>query len=299
MKKILSLVLSLTLILGLAAFAAAEGAGFTETTGEVQNGDRAVPFTICLPEGEGPFPLVVINHGHGGSREENGGFGGVAKALAAAGIASIRMDFPGCGESAEPFTENYLSNMISDSNACLAYALENYAVDADKLGIMGYSMGGRIAMTILAGDHSYKAAALLAPSVDAGANMALNFTGGKDAYEALLAEANSDKGYADFTTIYGQVQQLSKAWFEEMQASEPLNTVTFTGPALVIYGDKDVVVPETVCLAAADALTAAGAAVEVIVVPEADHGYGFYSDQPDVTALVEGGISGFFAGAFQ
>ena len=31
-----------------------------------------------------------------------------------------------------------------------------------------------------------------------------------------------------------------------------------------------------------------------IVVKDADHGYGFYSDQPDVTAAVEGGISGFF-----
>ena len=29
--------------------------------------------------------------------------------------------------------------------------------------------------------------------------------------------------------------------------------------------------------------------------PDADHGYGFYSDQPDVTAMVEGSITDFFA----
>jgi len=34
------------------------------------------------------------------------------------------MDFPGCGESNEPFTENYLSNMTSDSNASFDYILE-------------------------------------------------------------------------------------------------------------------------------------------------------------------------------
>lgn len=61
------------------------------------------------------------------------------------------MDFPGCGESTEPFTENYLSNMISDSNA-----------DANNLGIFGYSMGGRIALTIgEQKDNPYKVMGIL------------------------------------------------------------------------------------------------------------------------------------------
>ncbi len=135
----------------------------------INNENREVPATVVIPVGEGPFPAVVMNHGHGGSRQENGGFAGVAEALANQGIASIRMDFPGCGESEQPFTENYLSNMISDSNASLAYLLENYAVDADKLGIFGYSMGGRIALTIGSEEENpYKAMGLLAPSADPG-----------------------------------------------------------------------------------------------------------------------------------
>ena len=35
-------------------------------------------------------------------------------------------------------------------------------------------------------------------------------------------------------------------------------------------------------------------AAQEIIVPDADHGYGFYSDQPDVTAAVEGSICHFF-----
>ena len=31
-----------------------------------------------------------------------------------------------------------------------------------------------------------------------------------------------------------------------------------------------------------------------VIVPDADHGYGFYSDQPEVTAMVEGTITDFF-----
>src|SRR6218665_1298420 len=138
----------------------AVGAALAETSTDVtvMNGARAVPATVVVPDGAGPFPAVVMNHGHGGGRQEGGGFGKLAKALADAGIITIRMDFPGTGDSKEPFTEGYLSNMISDSNASLAYLLANFPADKDKLGILGYSMGGRIALTIAqSADNPYKA----------------------------------------------------------------------------------------------------------------------------------------------
>src|SRR5690606_12672129 len=126
----------------------------------------------------------------------------------------------GSGDSKEPFTEGYLTNMISDSNASLGYILENYAVDKDRLGIFGYSMGGRIALTIGASsDNPYKAIGLLAPSADWGQEMMVGFLGGQAEYDRLYAESGGDKGYAEFTTQWGQVQQLSRQWFDDMIAS--------------------------------------------------------------------------------
>ncbi|SMP63691.1 alpha/beta fold hydrolase [Anoxynatronum buryatiense] len=265
---------------------------FTIEEVTVMNGRRAVPATVVMPVGNGPFPAVVMNHGHGGSRQENGGFGGVAEALAGRGIATIRMDFPGCGDSTEPFTENYLSNMISDSNASLAYLLENYPIDPQRLGIMGYSMGGRIALHIGSeDDQPYKAMGLLAPSADWGQEMMVSFLGGQEAFDQLYEEAQSEKGYADFTTQWGQVQQLSLNWFDEMIASRPLENIAgYDGAMLVIFGDQDNVVRAGVNQAVAEAYEAA----TVRVVPNADHGYGFYSDQPDVTAAVEDSLANFF-----
>lgn len=278
-------------------FAATLQPAYTTEEISIMNGDRMVPATVVIPAGAGPFPAVVMNHGHGGSRQENSGFGGVAEALANRGIATIRMDFPGCGDSTQPFTENYLSNMISDSNASLAYLLDNYPIDSQRLGIMGYSMGGRIALHIGSEDNQpYQAMGLLAPSADWGQEMMVSFLGGEEAFDELYTEAQSEKGYADFTTQWGQVQQLSLNWFEEMIASRPLENITnYDGAMLVVFGDQDDVVRAGVNQAVAEAYAAA----EIIVVPNADHGYGFYSDQPDVTAAVEDSLADFFSKALK
>ena len=285
--------LAATSLLALVSAAQAE----TATDVTVMNGTRAVPATVVVPDGEGPFPAVVMNHGHGGGRQEGGGFEKLAKALADAGIITIRMDFPGTGDSKEPFTEGYLSNMISDSNASLAYLLGNYPADKDRLGILGYSMGGRIALTIAqTPDHPYKAVGLLAPSADNGKGLLLFFAGSEEEYERLYAEASTDKGYADYTTIYGQQQQLSKQWFDELLASSPLDGIAaYKGPMLVVHGDKDTVIakPEI------DHLVAAYPAAQLVTVPDADHGYGFYSDQPEVTKLVQDSFATFFAEALK
>ncbi len=259
----------------------------------VTNGDRAVPATVVIPEGEGPFPAVVMNHGHGGGRNEGGGFARLADALAEAGIATIRMDFAGVGDSKAPWTDQSLSSMVSDSNASLAYLLANYPVDPDRVGILGYSMGGRVALTIAQSpDSTYKAVGLLAPSANPGEGLITLLAGGEAEAETLYAQAQGEKGYADYTTQYGQQQQLSLAWFDEMRASSPLDGIdAYQGPMLVVHGDKDEVIPP----AQNEAVVAAYPTASILLVPEADHGYGFYSDQPEVSSAVEDAFADFFS----
>lgn len=287
----------MTLVASVALLAATMAQAETVSEVTVMNGARAVPATVVVPDGQGPFPAVVMNHGHGGGRQEGGGFARLAKALADAGILTIRMDFPGNGDSKESFTEGYLSNMISDSNASLAYLLANFPADPARLGILGYSMGGRIALTIGETEgNPYKAMGLLAPSAGPGKDLALFLAGSEAEYERLYAEASTDKGYADYTTQYGQQQKLSKQWFDELIASKPLETISaYKGAMLVVHGDKDVVIKP----AENEAVIAAYPAASIVLVPEADHGYGFYSDQPEVSALVESSFAKFFSEALK
>lgn len=135
---------------------------------------------------------------------------------AEAGIASVRMDFPGCGDSTEPFTKNTLTNMKSDSNASLAYLLANYPIDADKLGIMGYSMGGRLALEIVSEkENPYKAVVLLSAAANPGEESIAGILPAGSSIDAAVAAAK-EKGSFDYTTRYGQNLSLSAQWFEDM-----------------------------------------------------------------------------------
>jgi pimeloyl-ACP methyl ester carboxylesterase len=72
----------------------------------VQAHDNRLAGTLCLPSGEGRFPVVLMAHGSGPlDRDENikgqrlDIFNAVAHRLATSGIASVRFDKRGCGAS--------------------------------------------------------------------------------------------------------------------------------------------------------------------------------------------------------
>lgn len=243
-----------------------------------------IPVTLIRPHrgDQHLAPLLVMVHGHGGSRNEAGGFKEIAARLAALGIASIRMDFPGCGDSSESFSKNNLSNMLADIRASLEFAIGQENIDAERVGLLGYSIGGRLALLATASDDRYRLIAMWAPDGQNGeANMA-NFVGGREAYSALKSIATSD-GYAPFTTPWGQDQQLGLQWFLDLEQSRPMDAAErFTGAMLVVYGEHDEVIPPST---SESVLSAATSSRDVVrhVVKGADHGFGLYTEEPALT----------------
>lgn len=258
---------------------------------KIQNDTRIVPSIVSIPEGNGPFPAVVMNHGHGANKEQHGGFIRIMDSFKKEGILSISMDFPGCGESKDSFTENYLSNMISDSNAGLKYIIDNYNIDTKNLGILGYSMGGRIATSIVGGDDNpYKAIALLAPSVDDGEDLMIGMIGGKDKYERLkeiLLESDVDS----FPNPLIEGESISKEWITQMSESYPLRNIEkFKGDMLVIHGDKDTVVD----LSISEYLIKAYKDADMKIIKGADHSFDFSENNSNTLEQVIETVTKFF-----
>jgi dienelactone hydrolase len=295
MKKSLAALLTLLVLSVAGAWASPADPGpYAVSTAKVLVASRGVnvPAVLTLPKKEGKLPLVVMAHGHGGSKDENGGFTAIAEALAIRGVASIRMDFPGCGESAEPFTANNLTTMLADMEAARAFACAKAPIDLSMIGVFGYSMGGRLAG--LSAAKGYRSMGLLAPASTDGPDSMYVFMGGKDKYAAMSAKAKAEGHYL-FTTPYGQVQDLGAKWFADNEAAKGLSSIAaFTGPILIVTGSADVIIPMPVVQATA-AAAVASSGIEIVPIPGADHGYGFYGGDPAIMPKVVESIASFFA----
>ena len=259
-----------------------------------------VPATFVRPSGDAasPFPIVVLAHGHGGTRDEAGGFRRLAEALARRGIASIRPDFPGCGQSKEPFTRNNLSNMMADTRAALAFTRRNPEIDAKRAGIVGYSMGARVAMLVL--PDGFAAAVLWAPVGLDGPDAVFPLVGGQSSY-LELRERGQAAGVTPFVTPWGQHQALGRQWFEDLETFRPMTAVrSFTGALLVISGAEDAIIEPDIARAVAAAATSSNSA-HVEILDSAGHGLGFYDEDPAVSehvieATTDLLVSGLFRG---
>lgn len=267
---------------------------------QLQSRGTLIPATVVMPVGKANerFPLVVIHHGHGGGRNENGGLVRVADALARAGIMSIRMDFAGAGDSKEPFTKLTYTTMLADSNAALLYAVRNLPVDKDRIGGFGYSEGSAV-VAMQAGQPftPYKAVALLGPVAHPAAVFQKNM--GEDQFWAYYAEAQAN-GYAEVVTQWGQHQNTSLEWFDETLAANPVGDIEyFRGRVLVLWGEAEATIPFGEAKAYMAATRDLAKSSQLVKIPGADHGYGFYSDQPEVDAVLHTALVDFFLKALR
>ena len=255
-----------------------------------------IPVTLTMPGDDlnVGVPMVVLVHGHGGTRQENGAFTELASMLAEVGIGSIRMDFPGCGDSTEAFTHNNITNMLHDVHAAFEFAIAQPGVDMGRIGILGYSMGGRLAMLTVDDEPAYRATVLWAPVALEGSEPMAEYFGGKEHYEQLRNEALK-KGQVTFASPWGQEQQLGDKFFDDLERSEPLEALSrYRGNLLVVHGSADSAISVNQGrIASQVALSTASA--ELKIIRGADHGFGFFGGEPDVRAEVLGATVDFFA----
>lgn len=121
---------------------------------EIQSGNLTLRGMFHIPENEhGRYPVVVMYHGFTGHKAESHFiFVKLSRALEKAGIASLRFDFGGSGESDGEFHDMTPDTEIMDAKAILNFARSQEFVDPERVGILGLSMGGYIG-GITAGDN--------------------------------------------------------------------------------------------------------------------------------------------------
>lgn len=124
-----------------------------------RNGTLRLEAYFFKPAGDGPFPLVVYNHGSRANEERvEWPVLFIARVMVPAGYAVLVPERRGYGQSeGKTFTEEigpnergqrFVDRMIaeaSDINAAIDYARVSLPVDARRVVMMGYSFGGIVA----------------------------------------------------------------------------------------------------------------------------------------------------------
>ncbi|MCB1212822.1 MAG: alpha/beta fold hydrolase [Chlamydiia bacterium] len=102
---------------------------------------------LPLLPSEESFPGVVICHGLAGTKVgKHRLYVRMAETLAAHGIATLRLDFRGCGDSEGSFLNTSLSNAVEDTLLGLDFLKNHPEIDSSRLSLLGRSLGGPIAV---------------------------------------------------------------------------------------------------------------------------------------------------------
>ena len=223
---------------------------------------------FLLPHGDGPYPLVIFNHGYidptvytqgrGLKREED--------YIARQGFAVVHPDYRGhAGSDPSPMTENiYDGNLeyaMESANAILAIREARLpSVDADKVGMLGHSLGGGVTLAILTGKPNLVSAAVLYAPVHA--NVWENFSRWR---------AERDEGDRTIAA-FGTPESQPNTWAN-------LSPLTFfsdiSAPILLFHGTNDKDVPKSWSDFLARSLQEKGKSVRYIEYDGESHEFSF------------------------
>lgn len=202
---------------------------------EIESRGLTLRGMVHIPDGNtGKLPVVIIFHGFTGHKmESHFSFVKLSRLLEKSGIASVRFDFGGSGESDGDFVDMTISKELLDAKTILDYVKTLDYVDINRIGVVGLSMGGAVA-SMLAGDRKEDICALClwAP---AGNMLELILNG---PYKDKIAEIEQN-GYIDLGGLLlglDFINDLKSIDIYEKASSYDKNV-------LILHGDSDKTVP--------------------------------------------------------
>lgn len=236
--------------------------------------------TLTLPSSaSGKVPAVLLvsdltgydrDHPHAGL-PRSPLYAHLAAHLAHAGVASLRYDPRGKGQSGGKAESARLTELVADAGAALAALAARAEVDGSRLSLISHGSGSLTAAALLSGGSGgptvsrYLALAPLLTKVEdalifglsdhmAASGFSTNFIKKQtDYYKQTISELKA--GTYKETRWHGLP---AKIWPDLLAADRLAALTGFSGPVLLLRGDQDMVAPADQLTAATTAATAAG-----------------------------------------
>ena len=242
--------------------------------------DITLAGTLTMPEGDGPFPAVVLLTGSGAQdRDEtilgHKPFAVWADALTRRGVAVLRYDDRGVGGSGGGSNDDTTADFATDARAAMDYLRTRPEIDANRIGLMGHSEGGSTALiatsqgapaafVVMIAGPALSGAALLPEQyarITSAAGASAEQAGEIRRVRAEIMDAlvrNKEDRAAAAQAVEAilaaagvpepargrEVAGLSSGWYRYFAAYDPAPALSaLRMPLLAIYGGKDLNVP--------------------------------------------------------
>jgi uncharacterized protein len=223
--------------------------------------------TLTLPPGGERAPAVVTITGSGAQDRDQAlpmlpgyrPFRQVADTLSRRGIAVLRLDDRGFGESTGSFAGSTSADFADDIRAAVAWLRRRPEIDGDRIALVGHSEGGLIAPLVAVTDTALAGIVLIAGPAHTGRRIlefqqryAIEQT---ESIPAAARDSAFDAAQAQMEALAARQPWL--AWFLEY---DPLATARLVHrtPVLVLHGETDRQVTMEQAAGLADAFRASG-----------------------------------------
>lgn len=266
---------------------------------------------LTLPQGPGPFPAAVLISGSGPNTRNEPILGHqiflvLADYLTRHGVAVLRYDKRGTGDSTGDYAHATSLDFANDAEAAAAYLRGRKEIDPRRVGLIGHSEGGLIAPIVAARDPGVAFIVMMAgPGVD-GADLLMEqgrliakAEGEGDAeiaqesglraqlFAIVRAEKDPAAASAKLAAALGayakahslpeagleaQAGQINSDWFRFFFGYDPAPTLRkLRCPVLALDGSKDLQVPPDQNLPPIRAALAGDPRAEVLELPGLNH----------------------------
>lgn len=214
-------------------------------------------------ESKNKYPTVILVHGFGATKEEDGMFDDIASTLAENGFLVYRFDFSGRGESQGNYQNTSLTKQRDDLASILTFIKSQPMVDTTHVGILGQSFGTPTSIT-------------LHPDIQSLVLMG-SFGHVKEIMKNLFAGGYNPTGISTRVSSLGETIKLNPVFWSEFENHDILNSMKLVKcPVLFIHGEKDDLVPVSEMETLFDI---ANEPKEKLVIDGADHGLDPHRDK--------------------